>query len=194
LQDGISLIDVNIATKDLPKEFTYIGFTNIIGNCMINKIDEDKMSPKELLINELYCLGKKIKKHNEENKDVGTYKNLILAYKEVLNLLINMNIEIDELETGSNKEYLYYDWTRGETLEDSIISIYYKGKRHCISFKCGYKAIASYIKDLIRNENNVTIIGDCHGIGYGIKDNLEQQGLKIEELKATKTLKISDDK
>lgn len=90
------LIDSCINIENLPSDVIYIGFTNLINNFINNDKNVKTLSAKELLLDELKSLGEKIQKTRLDG-DVGTYKNLIIAYRGVLELLKDLGMDISKL-------------------------------------------------------------------------------------------------
>ncbi len=112
---------------------------------------------KETLEHELQALEPKIQKARE-NRDYGTYKNLILAYKEVLNLLVN----VDKNFPIKNNEH--WENIIAERYVGNFIFIK-KDKRKIINYANGY----SYDNNILTIKMNAidqSLLSDNQFKGY----------------------------
>ena len=122
------------------------------------------------LKNEQVLLLEKVRKAREED-NIGTYKNLILALKEVTYLIQNEEVKL-------KAEKMYVDM--GETTY-----IYYKGKMLTLKGTKNDEAIANKVIDAVWNSKDVPIYIDTVGFGLALYQFLENKGynvLKTENL------------
>ena len=122
------------------------------------------------LKNEQVLLLEKVRKAREED-NIGTYKNLILALKEVTYLIQNEEVKL-------KAEKMYVDM--GETTY-----IYYKGKMLTLKGTKNGEAIANKVIDAVWNSKDVPIYIDTVGFGLALYQFLENKGynvLKTENL------------
>lgn len=123
----------------------------------------------ETLKNEQELLLNKISKAREKG-DAGTYKNLIVALRDI-SRLIHDEVNIMNIELKYNK--LYFE------VESDGTNIYYNGCIYRVKGKLS--EVAKYIENHICNNKNVEIYGDLHGFGLALADELKYLGYKIKE-------------
>lgn len=129
----------------------------------------------ETLRTEQELLMNKITKARE-NGDVGTYKNLITALREIVRL-----VRDEELYSRSDTSRLYFE------AESDTVYIYFKDTVYRVTGD--YKTISNYIdNDICKGDRSIKIHGDCHGFGLGLGDCLYDLGYEIKNT----TLVISD--
>lgn len=128
----------------------------------------------ETLRTEQELLMNKITKARE-NGDVGTYKNLITALREITRL-----IHDEEMIATRNSNKLYFE------VESERTYIYYEGVVYRTSGN--FMTIAKYISRICNGNKSVEIYGDCHGLGLGLLDSLNNLGYTVRNTK----LVISD--
>jgi len=131
------------------------------------------------LFNEINCLVPKITKARE-NEDFGTYKNLILAYKEVL-LLINNTYQQYGLKNEKVNMYINYIVSPNKNKVEVLIR-----DKHYMIWGNAYKKIEDFInpiKQIAENEN-ATIYIDVNGCGMALYDLLSEiDGLIVKQLR-----------
>lgn len=123
----------------------------------------------ETLKNEQELLLNKISKAREKG-DSGTYKNLIVALRDI-SRLIHDEVNIMNIELKYNKLYFEVELDR--------TNIYYNGCIYRVKGKLN--EIAKYIENHICNNKNVEIYGDLHGLGLALADELKYLGYKIKD-------------
>ena len=113
-------------------------------------------------------------KYAREEKDYGTYKNLIRALADITTL------KQKEISNLPNKPYkstynLYYDIERYEGANGRC-TIYFKDSIHGVVGD--YKFISEYIENLCKDEK-VIIHGDINALGLGLADYLMELGYLV---------------
>lgn len=168
--DYAILNDPNNALKDIdkPNEFTI----------------------RDTLYDEIKCLVPKIQKARE-NEEYGTYKNLILAYKEVL-LLINDMYKQYGFE--NKKANMYVNYIALPEKQNNKVEVLVKNKQYIISGPVFKKAedFINPIKQIAKNENAIIYI-DTHGCGIALYDLLsEVDGLIVNEVNLDKSFRLNN--
>lgn len=127
---------------------------------------------------ELICLTEKIKEIRNDG-NWGTYKNLISAYKEILNLydryIYSQKEEFKEIKP------MYIDVFNHES--NINVVIYYDNEIISLNdSKCTFKDYASIIHSFISNKKVIMYI-DTRGFGIGLYDELNQyRDINLESL------------
>lgn len=132
--------------------------------------DLDNFDLLNELKNEQVLLLEKVRKAREED-NIGTYKNLILALKEVTYLIQNEKVKL-------KSEKMYIDI--GE-----ITYIYYKGKMLTLKGTKNVEAIANKVIEAVWSSKDVPIYIDTRAYGLALYQFLESKGynvLKTENL------------
>ena len=122
------------------------------------------------LKNEQVLLLEKVRKAREDD-NIGTYKNLILALKEVTYLIQNEEVKL-------KAEKMYIDI--GETTY-----MYYKGKMLTLKGIINIEVIANKVIEVVANRKDVPIYIDTRACGLALYQLLESKGynvLKTENL------------
>lgn len=145
---------------------------------------------RDTLYDEVKCLVPKIQKARE-NEEYGTYKNLILAYKEVL-LLVNDMYKQYGFE--NKKANMYVNYIALPEKEYDKVEVLVRDKQYIISGSIFKKAedFVNPIKQVAEKENAIIYI-DTHGRGIALYDLLSEiDGLIVNELNLDKTFRLNN--
>lgn len=187
---GKKFID-SIILLDSKSEHEVKPHSNTVVNNMLNK-DLDLIFA---LKNEQNLLLKKMKRALDEN-NVGTYKNLVLALKEITGLIQKEEwTQKWSKYSCDNKEYISV-WEQHETeiknhrkfeLEvkkqlyidfgRDITKIYFNNKITYIK-NSPVNLVTDTIISLLGGDNNIEICGDFNGLGITLLDSLRSKGVK----------------
>lgn len=127
-------------------------------------LKEWKLSLLDALRNEQQMLLQKMKKAIDED-NIGTYKNLVLALKEITYLV---NSEEDKFKG----ETIYVE------IDRELMQIYFKQNKKITKVENIVVARAK-IEDFLNRDKNICICIDCTGIGIGLYDELKSRGYKV---------------
>jgi len=130
---------------------------------------------------EIEALTPKLKQ-TREDRDYGTYKNLINAYREVLNLL-NDHYKIHGINTTNEKVNMYINYI--VLPNKNKVEVLIRDKHYMI-WGNAFKKIEDFInpiKQIAENENAIVYI-DVNGYGIALYDLLSGiNGLTVKRLR-----------
>ena len=183
------LLDINKIDKFKEKNYWYDWYA-ILDNSKQIPINTNKPNVYvilDTLFNEINCLMPKIAKARE-NEEFGTYKNLILAYKEVL-LLINDTYKQYGLkmksENNIKEKIVYADVYIPQDARNVKIIIYSEDNIYILDNpNLSMIDHALTIKNIFKDDDYVIFYLDTHGFGRGLYDILKgEKGFDVRELK-----------
>lgn len=136
-------------------------FKNVGGLVTTSEYDI-KLNLLSALQNEQRLLLSKMKKSMDED-NMGTYKNLVMALKEITYLVQK---EEEKIKNGE----MYIDFGI------DVSYIYFNGRIISIKGKNVSEVIINKVKDLVNNDKNTTIFLDTRNIGVSLYDRLIAEG------------------
>ncbi len=176
--------------KNSDKWYNEYAILNDPNTILKNSGKLNEFTIRDTLYDEIKCLVPKIQKARE-NEEYGTYKNLILAYKEVL-LLVNDMYKQYGFE--NKKANMYVNYIALPEKEYDKVEILIRDKQYILSGAIFKKAedFVNPIKQVAEKENAVIYI-DTHGRGIALYDLLsEVDGLIVNELNFDKSFRLNN--
>lgn len=127
------------------------------------RLEGCKLDLLDALRNEQQMLLEKMKE-NMENGNIGTYKNLIIALKEITHLIHE--------EDKFKGEIIYVE------IDRELMQIYFKYKKKITKVE-NITVARAKIEDFLNRDKSICICIDCTGIGIGLYDELKSRGYKV---------------